>query len=504
MPSKPTSFILLLISGALLVAALFMGAMPLSLRILVSLLFAATSLYWLWSEISVHRALRERMDSLQALLFNSFNEILKESSQDIGLNETLEILESETPESMRRKDLFQQLEVSRSLFNKEINLFREKNRTIKDLNDKILFSKQQLEAVFDAQDDALCMVDAEMRIFRLNKAFARYCNADIRSLLGQKSHTLFPGIVRISTEERVKKVFATGAVVTSIPFESLSSDDKLHFLYSAFPICEGERVAYVLEHIRNVTSEKKMNEQLIRSANLASIGTMIAGIAHEMNNPLSGISGCSTNMLTMAENYGLNEKGRARIQDILESANRAEAILKNLLDLSRKKESQFLIMNIMPVLEKSFQSIHIQGYAQVKKTLTIDPGLRPVINCDPSRITQVFINLLSNATFSVLDRFKAEAVAGREDSFQPEIRVQVKAKNSFLLVSVIDNGLGIPQEKVTQIFDPFFTTRPPGQGTGLGLSICQKIMLEHNGRINVESIERGNTCFTVEFPLTGA
>jgi signal transduction histidine kinase len=313
---------------------------------------------------------------------------------------------------------------------------------------------------------------------------------------------MFPGVERIHPDLLAVQTFASGEMIAGIPFETPGRDDRTYFLFNTYPILSEGKTHYVLEHFRNITTEKKINEQLIRSANLASIGTMIAGIAHEMNNPLSGIAGCADNMLAAPDAYGMNAKGRERIKDILDSASRAESILKGLLDLSRKKESQFIIMTITPVIERALQSIHLEGYGKIKKTLTMEPGVRPIINCDPTRVTQVFINLLSNATFSVLDRAKAEAAAGND--FQPEIRINVRKRESFLHISFLDNGLGIPPEKLTQIFDPFFTTRPPGQGTGLGLSICHKIMLEHNGRITIETHGRGNTCFTVEFPLTGA
>ena len=298
-------------------------------------------------------------------------------------------------------------------------------------------------------------------------------------------------------------MFDTGKPVTHIPIESVSAGPKMYFLYSAFPIENEGRVIYVLEHFRNITVEKKMNEQLIRSANLASIGTMIAGIAHEMNNPLSGIAGTAANMNTMPDAYGLNPKGRERIADILASANRAESILKGLLDLSRKKESQFEISNLLPVVERALQSIHINGFQQITIRREVEPGLTPVANCDPDRITQVLINLLTNATFAVLDRAKLENSAERV--FRPEIVITIQSKGAdAFTLGVADNGVGIPGNRLSQIFDPFFTTRPPGQGTGLGLSICNKIMLEHNGRIAVESTENVRTLFTLEFPKAGA
>jgi two-component system NtrC family sensor kinase len=497
-------FALLPISAALLIFAAFnAGTIPFAFTLAIAILFCLSLAFLMREEIRVHKQINSEADALQKKLIDNFNEILRENSEDIGLYETLGILENETPEEARNKGIFAQLEYTRGLFNRQINLFRAKNRTIKDLNDRILFSKQQLEAVFDAQVDAISMIDGNLKIFRLNKAFSFLCGKPLKQLIGQQSSSIVPvgGVETIT--KAAKQVFETGKNSPPIQLETNDSSNRRFFTYRAFPIHEGEKVAFVLEHFRNITEEKRMNEQLIRSANLASIGTMIAGIAHEMNNPLSGISGTAANMVSMPDAYGINPKGKERIQDILESAARAENILKGLLDLSRKKEAQFVIMNILPTVEKAGQSIHIPGYNHIKRTIFVEPGFSPVVNCDSSRATQVFINLITNAALSVLELENQERIAGRE-GFQPEINISLRKRGSYVTVSVTDNGLGIEPNKLGQVFDPFFSTRPTGQGTGLGLSICQKIMMEHNGRLVIDKHAKGDTCFTAEFPSASA
>ncbi|MFH0919292.1 MAG: ATP-binding protein [Fibrobacterota bacterium] len=504
MEYKRFSYFLLFGFAAVLVGVLF-EYVPggFLLKLALAILFLGTPGVCAVIEYRSTRRLHYRLDEFQRLLNESFNTILKESAEDMGLDEALQVLEGRDITPDQTTTLSRQLEYSRSLFSKEIRVFQQKNRIIKELNDKILFSKQQLEAVFDALEDGLCIVDNELRIFRLNKAFARSCGKDdLKQLLGKKSHECFPGFAGPGADRHALQVFATGDRVTGIPLESFLNGPKMYFIYSVFPIENEGRVIYVLQHFRNITVEKKMNEQLIRSANLASIGTMIAGIAHEMNNPLSGISGTASNMKNMPASYGLNDKGQERISDILDSAGRAEIILKGLLDLSRKKESQFVIMNLQPLVDRALQSIHMNGFQQVQKRIDIEPGLKPVANCDPDRVMQVLINLLTNATFAVLDRARRDIAVGR--AYTPEVIVSVRSKgHDTFLLSVSDNGVGIPESKLSQIFDPFFTTRPPGQGTGLGLSICNKIMMEHNGRITVESVPDVRTVFSLEFPKAG-
>jgi two-component system NtrC family sensor kinase len=441
------------------------------------------------------------LTNLHDLLNKNFNEILLELTDGRDISHPNAIQADKPSDALKSKDFASFMQYANTVFGKQITLFRRKNSQIKELNDKILFSKRQLEAVFDALNDGLCIVDHDMKILRLNQAFANHCGQNLMQLLGKKSHEQLPGTQKVNLDMHVKNTFDNGARVMDVRMESNTPEGKLYFVFASYPIYRDDRVEYVLEHYRNVTTEKKINDQLIRSANLATIGTMIIGIAHEMNKPLSAISGCALNMVNMSKNYGLNEKGRDRLKDILDCANRAENIFKGLLDLSRKRESQFIIMDILPVIDKSTKSIHIKGYADITKTLEVESGLHPVVNCDPNRVTQVFINLLTNATFSLLEKQEKEATGKGKGGYAPEIRIFVQKDINDIIVKVADNGMGIPPDKMPFIFDPFYTTRPPGQGTGLGLSICSKIMLEHNGRISVESDE-GKTTFILEFPLS--
>jgi two-component system NtrC family sensor kinase len=488
-------YLLLLSLSALLLFAAGFGSVPPAVKLAAGLpcLFLV-----LFTGVRMYRNglyVKGLMENLYEMLNQNLIALFEEVTEGQDPAWTREILYEKKPGKGNPLAFFKTL---RGLLNRQVALFKNKNRYIRELNDKILFSKKQLEAVFDILDDGLCIVDSDMRIFRLNRPFAEYCGAEIKSLLNQPSHQVFPGAQKAHLDNYVRKTFETGERACDVKFDTNAADGKLFFTFGTFPICKDSSVEYVVEHFRNVTNERKINEQLMRSVNLATIGTMITGIAHDMNNPLAGISGCAQNMIAMPDTFGLNAKGRDRIQDMLECSKRAELILRDLLDLSRKKESQFIIMNIMPVIEKSLKSIHVQGFDRIRTEVSVAAGTSPIVNCDPARLTQVFINLFMNASLSLLEKAETESKSGND--FTPRLDVQVRRDGTFLSVSVIDNGLGIPQDKIPSIFDPFYTTRPPGQGTGLGLSICSKIMLEHNGRIYAESGE-GKTILTVELPL---
>ncbi|OGS34672.1 MAG: hypothetical protein A2293_02795 [Elusimicrobia bacterium RIFOXYB2_FULL_49_7] len=451
----------------------------------------------LYRMVWIHRRLaktRNIAETLYDALNTSFKELFQDLTEGHDLDWTREILYESPP---RKGDLDGLISSFKGLLNRQVSLFQSKNRRIRELNERILVSKKQLEAVFDILNDGLCIVDSDFRIVRLNRAFAEICGQEIKNLLGAHSHEVFPGLPKNKLTGPLQKSFETMERTSEIKFEINAPDGKRYFSYTTFPISKEGRVEYVVELFRNVTVEKKISDQLIRSANLATIGTMITGIAHEMNNPLSGISGCAQNMLSMPEVFGMNDKGMERVRDIVECANRAETILKDLLDLSRKKESQFVITNIVPVIEKSLKSIHLNGFDRIRSRITMAPEVKPLVNCDPARLMQVFINLLTNASLSVLEK---EGRVPREKDYVPRIDVLLGQDGSYLTVAFTDNGIGISSDKISYIFDPFYSTRPPGQGTGLGLSICSKIMLEHSGRLYAESADN-KTTFTVELPL---
>jgi signal transduction histidine kinase len=277
-------------------------------------------------------------------------------------------------------------------------------------------------------------------------------------------------------------------------------DRPLFFTIATYPVFDDPKAdapQNVIEHIRDSTEEKAILEQLVRSEKLASIGTMTAGIAHEMINPLSGISGTAANMLQMPDKYGLNEKGVSRVLTILDSASRASVIVKDLLHLSRKEDGTSLLTDLNSILLKAVDSVQLKGFPSIEHKINTDTSLGRVL-CDPRKIEQVIINLLTNATQSVLEK---RSVLSREGiQFSGLILIATQAEDDHARLDITDNGFGVPEDIKDKIFDPFFTTRPPGEGTGLGLSICQKIIDEHNGRIVFESTDT-HTTFSVMLPL---
>ena len=235
----------------------------------------------------------------------------------------------------------------------------------------------------------------------------------------------------------------------------------------------------------DVTENKKMSEQLLASQRMASIGQLSAGIAHELNNPLTSILGFSNMLLEKEVPADLKEE----LQIISSEAARAARILKGLLTFVRKNDAQKKLMNINRILESVLE---LRAYEQNLNNIHVhtrfDPDL-PEIMADQFQMQQVFLNIVINAEYFMLEAHK-----------QGNLTVSTKKIGDLARIIFTDDGPGIAPENLTRVFDPFYTTKEVGKGTGLGLSICHGIVSAHNGRIYAESKLGEGASFIVELP----
>lgn len=239
--------------------------------------------------------------------------------------------------------------------------------------------------------------------------------------------------------------------------------------------------------------KRALDEQLIESAKLASIGELSAGIAHEINNPLAIIgqeAGWMQDLLKRDDLKGIKEMDdfKDSLREIAQQAGRCKEITHKLLSFARKTESVIknvnineLIEDVIGIVEREAAVNNIEIVRQYHEPL-------PLIYSDPSMLRQVFLNLINNATDAIKrgGEIKIETGTGEDDSIS---------------IKVSDTGVGMPKEILTKIFDPFFTTKPQRKGTGLGLSICHGIIEKLGGDITVASQVGKGTTFTINLPL---
>jgi two-component system NtrC family sensor kinase len=366
------------------------------------------------------------------------------------------------------------------------------------LADKIKLSKKQLETAFDAITDYICAIDREYKIVRVNKSYAGFVKLPIREILGRQCYEVFWKLSAPCERCPAGRTFLQGTPETNQRFSQRDLMNVRYFNVGTYPVAGADGATEnVIEYIRDVTEEKNIMEQLIRSEKLATIGTMTAGIAHEMINPLSGISGTVTNMLKAPDKYGLNPKGVQRVSTLRDAAARATMIMKDLLHLSRKEEGTSVLTDINTIVRKAVNAVQLKGMSSIEYKLLLEKTM-PMVLCDPVKIEQVVINITTNAVQSIVEKRERLALAGKEHNGM--IIISTQPVDGMAHVDIIDNGMGISDDVKGKIFDPFFTTRAPGEGTGLGLSVCHRIVEEHNGRIVVES-NNGLTTFSVILPV---
>ena len=246
---------------------------------------------------------------------------------------------------------------------------------------------------------------------------------------------------------------------------------------------------------RNITERKQMQARLLLADRLASVGTLAAGVAHEINNPLAFVL---SNLGFLEEECQMlrDELPRERLnemEDVLretkQGAERVRHIVRDLRTLSRDEGEQLCDVDVRGVIESSLGLVRHELRHRARLEKELEPV--PLVRASEGRLGQVLLNLLINAAHAIPD--------GRPG--ENEVRVRLRAIAGRVVIEVKDTGSGISSEVRNRIFDPFFTTKPVGQGTGLGLSICHGIVTSMGGDITVESeVGRGST-FRITLPI---
>jgi two-component system NtrC family sensor kinase len=248
------------------------------------------------------------------------------------------------------------------------------------------------------------------------------------------------------------------------------------------------KISGVIISVRDITIERKLEQQVVQSERLAAMGAMIGGVAHELNNPLTSILGVSE----LLQDTETNEVARKQLAMLQQQARRAAEIVQNLTYFARPPASGKSRINLAEVVERT---LNLHAYSLRKNNIVVDflkeAGI-PYALGDPHQLMQVFLNLIINAEQAI-----------REGRDKGTLRIRLGKGEGSVFVSFHDDGPGIPKENLPSIFDPFYTTKRPGRGTGLGLSICKSVMKEHHGSVEASNSPEGGAVFTVTLPVAG-
>ncbi len=344
--------------------------------------------------------------------------------------------------------------------------------------------KAEWEKSLDALEDLITIYDVDGNIRRINYSLQARMGLPYEAIMGKKASEIF------QRHSLRLDFFSVQNMAESLPFsrEITDAESGETFLARCVPIQDANgHFAGMIQTAKNITQEKKLREQLIQRETLSALGELVAGVAHELNNPLTGVIGYSQ-LLQGRED--LDDSLRQSLELIANEGARAGKIVQSLLTFARQQPSAKVLTSLPQLIEDTLNLFAYEfKHASVKVEKFYDEGFYEIW-ADPGQLQQVLVNLFGNALHAMED-------SGRDS----EIKITLRQDAEWLYLHLRDNGRGIPKKNLTKVFDPFFTTKPVGKGTGLGLSISFGIVVGHRGEITVQSEESRWTEFSLRFPL---
>jgi PAS domain S-box-containing protein len=319
----------------------------------------------------------------------------------------------------------------------------------------------------------------------VNPAFERSTGYSKEELIGQNPSVISSKKYTSEFWSRVWDTISSGKVWNS-EVENRRKDGTPIFaqlLISPIMDMEGKVVGYLGSH-RDITEQKALEQQLMHSQKMESIGTLAAGIAHEVGNPLTSIS----SIVQVLQRTVDDEFARDKLGLVQSQVHRITKIIRDLVDFSRPSNYQVQPTDVVKVLA---DAVEIVKMGKKAKEVTFSTNVRhriPLLPLVPDQLAQVFINILLNAV---------DSLHGKKGI----IATDFERDDDSVLVTITDNGEGISSENLAKVFEPFFTTKRVGEGTGLGLWVSYGIIRSFRGDIGVTSERGKGTSFRIQVPL---
>ncbi len=358
-------------------------------------------------------------------------------------------------------------------------------------------TKDYLENIVQSSVDAIVTTDPKGRITFVNRAMEELVGRTREEIIGVPIYQFY--LDGIAEARKIMSILREKGSLKNHETTALKTGGTVSILTSASLLRdETGQIIGTLGVFKDLTEKKKLEEELkktqahlIQAGKMRALGDLVAGVAHELNNPLMA---ADTFLHVIRENLGKEDENQRRLDLIQRCHERIAKIINHLRDFSRQSKFDFRPMNITEPIENALlitgQQLLNHGIRIVKD---FQPDI-PQIRGDANQLEQVFLNLISNAR---------DAMEKGERKRELTLATSLLRHNGWNDVEVIvrDTGAGIPEEDVEKVFEPFFSTKEVGKGTGLGLSICYGIIEAHGGRIEVESKVNEGTTFRVILPV---
>jgi two-component system NtrC family sensor kinase len=354
----------------------------------------------------------------------------------------------------------------------------------KRAQDTLSRSEARYRNLVESASDAIVTLDANGRFTTVNHAAEIISGYRREELVGQWFAPMLSDDELPKALAHFQKALAGETGLFETQFYRKDGEGRTISVTYSTP----QRDEEVLCLIRDVTDQKMLQEQLIQSEKMSAIGQLVSGVAHELNNPLAGISAFA--QLLLAEKRFPPDQ-RTAAETIYSEARRASRIVQNLLTFARQHKAEKGPAAMNQVLD---DTLELRGYELRVRGIDVrreyDEALPDTMG-DAHQLQQVFLNLITNA----------EQAMERAEGRHHRLTVRTRRAGDAIRIEIEDTGSGVPANLLERIFNPFFTTKPTGHGTGLGLSISLGIVREHEGRIWAENAPQGGARFVVELPV---
>ena len=365
------------------------------------------------------------------------------------------------------------------------------------MNDAATHVMEYFANVIDSVGDGVIVLDNKGTITLMNPAAEEITGVSRRQAQESAFSAIFAG--EDALREMVEKTSATGMTISD--YENLAMKKGLHVIpvsatTSPLLMSDGERIGTILV-LRDLTNIRELEEAVRKADRLSTLGTLAAGLAHEIKNPLGGIKGAAQLLeRELPDGSELVEY----IKVMLKEVGRVNKIVEELLNLTTPRKLKLDKINLNQILgEIVLLQKRAEHLNKISFLQSFDVSIPPFL-ADEALLTQLFLNLIKNAVEAVIE-YKGSGTIKIITRVVSDYSLTKKGErpSRFVAIDVSDNGPGMDKDRIDHIFTPFFTTK--SKGTGLGLAICQKIVSEHRGMIKVDSEAGKGTTFTAMLPL---
>ncbi len=377
--------------------------------------------------------------------------------------------------------------------------------SLKNSREDFRRSEENFQMIIQYMPDGVMIVDKETILFANRTLVKMLGFAEAEEFLGHPTMELIHPDYHDVVFEKSESGVGAGTADPPLKIKLIGKNGKSVYVESSNIAVRFFEKNATMAVMRDITFQNKMEQQAVLNDKLATVGTLAAGVAHEINNPLTYVLG---NVVFLKEQFDelknhLRETGskddfcvnlmsemNEELANVAEGGEKIREIVKGLKAFVHSNEDEVEKVNLNQVLEAAMNmTFHvIKQKARLEKELAVD---LPVLTANPGKLQQVFINLLINA---------AQSIAGNHPA-ENKIHVRTGRNDGHLFVEITDTGKGIPANVLPRIFDPFYTTKAVGEGTGLGLSVCNEILKNYLGTIQVHSQVGKGTTFMVNLPL---